>query len=149
MNEKRKNQIKAFEIAKENTSNWPEWKKNLIGKRAIQNNIIKNDTFALISRNGYPQFLIDVEDDVKYRMDFKLYEVGHWDGNKNPVQVELYMRGSIKWDGCADFRFGPEDPPGGFIHLCSHGGLEDHCRVMNALFELAENIIGYSDFHGY
>ena len=80
---------------------------------------------------GYPTFLIDKKLD-KYYVDFKVYEVVSWDGETHePEDKKLYVSGTIKWDGCSHIWFNP------YLHLCGKHYWDLHCKVMNALWEMA------------
>jgi hypothetical protein len=91
---------------------------------------------------GYIQFLIEVAEDVDHSMDFKVYEVNAWacDGKNTPCETELYIHGTIKWDGCSHVYFGEcdeEEMPSGYLHLCGKRYWEKHNKMMTALWDLA------------
>ena len=92
----------------------------------------------------YDQFMIEIDDDIKHSMSFKIYEVNSWESDKTPSDLELYMSGCIKWDGCSHIWFGDkdsEDKHDGYLHLCGKRYWELHCKLMTAIYELAEKTI--------
>ena len=90
---------------------------------------------------GFINFMIQVEDYVEYSMRFKVFEVTGWkaDEYKTPDEMELYVRGTIKWDGCSHVYFGENDD--GYLHLCGKSSWDDHCKMMEALWDLAAKTI--------
>ena len=106
----------------------------------------------LLRTEGYTNFLIKVlnsGDDLKYRMEFEVYEVSGWecDEEHTPAETELYLEGSIKWDGCSHVWFGEKDENGkqeGYLHLCGKTYWARHAELMVKIYELAEKTItGY------
>ncbi len=107
----------------------------------------------LCADDGLPEFLIKIENDVEYQMEFEVYEVGGGEENKEtgkydvPCNLELYLTGAIKWDGCSHIWFGEkeEGKQDGYLHLCGKYCWEKHNKMMNALFELAAKTIKHFD----
>lgn len=89
----------------------------------------------LINDMGWADFLIEVRPDIEYHMDFEVYEAAGWRENGDVVDKELYLKGTIKWDGCSHIWFGSAGD--GYIHLCGGGYWEKHNRLMSALYEMA------------
>lgn len=101
---------------------------------------------ALLSADGYTNFIIKVGNDVEYSMDFEVFEVTGWecDEANTPCDTELYMTGTIKWDGCSHVWFGEKDEnerQHGYLHLCGKGCWERHAELMRAVYALAEKTI--------
>lgn len=94
----------------------------------------------LLSNDGYINFLIEFDNDTEYKFDFKIYSVDSWecDEESTPLDIEPYIRGVIKWDGCSHVWLGDED---GYLHLCGKGTWQLHVDVMNAVYKLAEETI--------
>ncbi len=100
----------------------------------------------LLEKNTYPLFLIEIEKNLKYRMSFKVYEAVSWEiAEPVPIDVELYLHGTIKWDGCSHVWLGEdEENPNGYLHLCGKEAWDNHVKVMNAVYSLAAtSIINY------
>lgn len=92
----------------------------------------------------YIQFFIEMEKDVAYSMNFKVYEVGGWmcDEDNTPTDLELYVHGTIKWDGCSHVYFGGDfDNPNGYLHLCGKDYWEKHNKVMTEIFKVGSETI--------
>jgi len=93
----------------------------------------------LVTDGVFCKFLIDIDDDVEYSMNFRVYEVTSWEMDNTPSDVERYAHGTIKWDGCSHIWFGSQEDGStdGYIHLCGKSSWQDHCKMMSALFDLA------------
>lgn len=105
-----------------------------------------------------PRFEITLEIG-KYHVDFRVEEIVYipefledgtvsWgrDRENNPLPrtedaTELYVRGFIKWDGCAHFYFGEENTPG-YLHLCSPLDIKAHADLMLHLHATALERMG-------
>lgn len=81
-------------------------------------------------------------------IEFRVYEICSWSMGGDPIDSELYLTGSIKWDGCSHIWFGEEDCKGnqdGYLHLCGELFWDRHCKLMKKLYIYAkENIKGYN-----
>jgi len=64
-------------------------------------------------------------------VDFIVYE---YDGNHTDIDngYEVYLKGTIKWDGCSHINFGDE----GYIHLCGKYWFDKHIEVMKAVWNI-------------
>ena len=110
---------------------------------------IKEDAKPLLIVDGYTRFLVNIitkGDDLKTMMEFEVYEVESWecDGEKTPSDIELYVDGRIKWDGCSHVFFGEKgnnEERDGYIHLRGKSQWAMHCEVMMKIYELAEKTI--------
>lgn len=100
-------------------------------------------TNELLSNDGFCEFQIKLFGDFEYAMEFEVYEVVSWeaDDSNTPCDTELYIKGTIKWDGCSHLNFGDE----GYLHLCGKSYFVKHCKVITALYELAEKTIKQYD----
>ena len=106
----------------------------------------KSELKDLLCDDGYTYFLIKIKGDTEYRMEFEVYEVTSWecDGKNTPSDTELYMTGTIKWDGCSHVWFGEKgegDRQDGYLHLCGKTYWKRHADLMGALYSLAEKTI--------
>lgn len=91
---------------------------------------------VLLQDSGMPKFLIEYEQgDLESHCDFKVFEVMSWNMENVPENIELYVRGTIKWDGCSHIWFGTEDKDG-YIHLCGKHSFVDHCKLIAVLWEV-------------
>ena len=100
----------------------------------------------LKDENGYTTFLINIEPDIEYSMTFEVFEVAGWecDEQHTPIDLELYMTGFIKWDGCSHVWFGEKEEDqkqDGYLHLCGKAQWDKHCKMMMAVYDLAERTI--------
>jgi hypothetical protein len=96
-----------------------------------------------LTRDGdYIESLIEFDggQDFEAHMSFKVYEVESWNSENIPQERELYLKGTIKWDGCSHIYFGNEDNDG-YIHMCGKGCFNKHIEIINALWELARTKI--------
>lgn len=91
---------------------------------------------VLLSSDEIPLYLISVDDDTEYYMTFRIFEVCSWDMEDNPFEIELYLSGTIKWDGSFHLTFGEDGD--GYLHLGGKIGIENHCLIMKKLYELAK-----------
>lgn len=92
---------------------------------------------------NWPLFLIKVDGEDHY-MKFEVFEVEGWDENDVASDIELYVTGTIKWDGCSHIWFGEKNAEGkqdGYLHLCGKIFWTRHAAVMLAIYELAEKTI--------
>lgn len=111
---------------------------NNIGESIDQLSVLSTDD------NELPHFCIKIIGIPEYNMNFEVYEVTNWNHDNSPGDVELYLTGSIKWDGCSDIYFGDNSDPDnnpGYIHFCGRDSFIRHNRMMLNLIELAENTI--------
>lgn len=91
----------------------------------------------LLQEGRFVQFVIDMKVDP-YFIEFSVYEVISWNMDYSVSEKELYLKGSIKWDGCSHVWFGDED---NYLHLCGKDTWLNHCKVMVAIYALAEESI--------
>ena len=90
-----------------------------------------------LTRDGdYIESLIEFDEgqDFEAYMSFKVYEVEAWNSENIPQEKELYLRGTIKWDGCSNLDIGDH-------HFCGRQGYDSHIKIVNALWELARTKI--------
>ena len=99
----------------------------------------------LLSSDGaFPEFFITIIGDTEDVMNFEVHAVIGWDEDYNANEFELYLTGSINYDGCTDIYFGDNTDPDnkeGYIHFCGKHSFIRHNRMMLSLFELAEKTI--------
>jgi hypothetical protein len=81
----------------------------------------------------YPNFLIRyLSEKNKTYCDFEVYEVSSWGIDNAPSDIELYLKGTIKWDGCSHINFGDNK---GYIHICGQHFWEAHVKMMEILYK--------------
>jgi hypothetical protein len=93
---------------------------------------------------GFQKFYITIIGDTENSMNFEVYKVIGSDEDSIANEFELYLTGSINYNGCTDIYFGDNSDPdnqAGYIHLCGRTSFTDHTRMMIDLFELAEKTI--------
>lgn len=119
-------------------------------------NIIENDSLVpLVIEDGLVHFFLRREtDDTLLR--FEIWQVGSWANDNGteiydvPHDVELYISGVIKSDGCSHVYFGEMsgEPFGvtGYLHLCGKRDWTMHAQVMRQVYEYAKKtIVGFND----
>lgn len=108
----------------------------------------------LINKHGCAEFLLKITElNTEYSICFDVYEVSSWTKDPEtrqftvPADVELYLTGMIKWDGCSHFWFGEKegDKQDGYIHLCGKYCFDKHTKLMQALFEFGRQHIKHFD----
>ena len=84
---------------------------------------------VLVTEGDSVKYLIEFEgNDFQISASFIVFEVVSWEVDSNaPSDVEKYLKGYVKWDGCSHFWFGDDD---GYMHLC---GREDFDRIKASL----------------
>jgi hypothetical protein len=72
-------------------------------------------------------------DDFLVSASFTVYEITSWSGLDNsPIEIEEYISGYVKWDGCSNITFGNGD---GTLHLCGRHFYDLHKKVMDAIWD--------------
>jgi len=93
---------------------------------------------------AYADFLITTTALYGHSWSFSVYEIGSWQSfDRNnlfdvPCDLEIYINGFIKWDGCSHFWFGDED---GYIHICGADEFEKHNKLMTYVYNEANEMI--------
>lgn len=95
---------------------------------------------VLIKRDDYIEYYIETEPNKEFNLDFKVWQVNSWTMENEPCMddLEMFIKGIIKWDGCSHIYFGDED---GYLHLCGNKYFEDVKKVLDAVWRKAENEI--------
>jgi hypothetical protein len=95
---------------------------------------------VLIKEGDYINYLIKCNSDKDYRLEFEVWQVNSWTMDNKPLEddQEIFVKGTIKWDGCSHIYFGDED---GYLHLCGHKYFEDMKKVLDAVWKKAEQEI--------
>jgi hypothetical protein len=86
---------------------------------------------------GMVEFTVQVEVS-DYSMNCVVYKATGWTMGNEIIEDEKYLSAYIKWDGCSHFWFGDEDK---YQHLCGKTAVDNHCKVLQAVWELAEKSI--------
>ncbi|MGH1436569.1 MAG: hypothetical protein ACRBG0_19155 [Lewinella sp.] len=98
---------------------------------------------VLIKEGDLIKYLIKCNDDKEASLSFEIIEVISWDGETDdPVDVEKFIRGFIKWDGCSHIYFGDKD---GYLHLCGGDSFQYIKQVLTAVWKKAESEITMFD----
>lgn len=94
--------------------------------------------------------LMDVVELTSHHISFKVHEVTGWDMGSVPTDTNLYLTGTIIWDGSSHMWFGEEEgeeegeKQDGYLHLCGKFYWDLHAQVMTNVYEYAErNISAY------
>jgi hypothetical protein len=61
---------------------------------------------------------------------------------ENIKESEMYLSGSIKWDGCSHNTFGAEN---GYIHGCTREEMKNLSKLFDILFDMAIELIGHEE----
>jgi hypothetical protein len=80
-----------------------------------------------------------------------LLHAKHEDSRPNPVETfedaEVFLAGRIKWDGCADLNWAPDDD--GYHHYCSRKQATEIGTLLHRIYELASDAMpNYEDLDG-
>lgn len=90
-----------------------------------------------ITKNGYVSFILDITKLEEHYINFSIYEVCSWSSPKEPFEIELYIKGVIKWDGCSHIYFGRIGDDGNsdsYLHLCGKDDWKKHCDIMKWIY---------------
>lgn len=95
---------------------------------------------TLIKEKDYIKYLIITEPDKYSSLEFTVWQVNSWNEENKPCMEdnEIFIRGSIKWDGCSNINFGDAD---GYLHLCGNKYFKDMKNVLDAVWKKAEQEI--------
>lgn len=88
---------------------------------------------TLLKDGDFADFLIEIGPATTDSfIEFKVFEVISWEHQtNNPLETQIYISGTIKWDGCSHIVFGDKD---GYLHLCGKHCWEKHKEVMDAIW---------------
>lgn len=125
----------------------------LIGK---DGNSISIDAFVkMVVLDDSPSFLLRLTKQEKHFINIEVYEVYAWYQDKKtqkwnvPCEIELYLTGYLKWDGCCHIWYGEEDSSGkqdGYLHLCGEHSWKKHNQLMSEIWKFAgENIPAWDE----
>lgn len=64
-------------------------------------------------------------------VDFVVYELERYE-HKDERDYDVYLKGTIKWDGCSHLHFGDE----GYLHLCGKYFFDIHIKIMKAVWNI-------------
>lgn len=110
-------------------------------------------------RRDFDELGFTVVAEVKeYRVDFKVYDicgrtgsldgpyVYHREGSVNSMDwveslddAEVYLHGSVKWDGCSDWYFDEQDRV--MLHGCSRHDIERYGMIMAACWDMTKELL--------
>lgn len=70
----------------------------------------------------------------------QIYNRDGYESSPDPVEdralAQVFLSGSIKWDGCADMTV--EDDP---LHFCGRAHMEEFVALLSAIYDLASELI--------
>lgn len=104
----------------------------------------ENKEILIQDLGGLANFLIEFDEGQNFetRAEFSVFEVTSWIDDK-PCDIELYLKGTIKWDGCSHIYFGDEN---GYLHLCGKFYFDQHKKVIDAIWDVcSKKIIGFNE----
>lgn len=94
--------------------------------------------------NGYVNFLLRMKEQTDTAIRFEVYEVAAWKLDRTPSDVNLYLTGTIKADGCSHIWIGEDnedDYQDGYVHLCGKYYWDNHIQLMQELYEFGKKTI--------
>lgn len=88
----------------------------------------------LVTKDGYTYFSAEIIKKEDHYVDFNVYQINSWelDEELTEYESELYLTGSIKWDGCSHIDFKTNET---MKHLCGKQSFILHCEMMISLYE--------------
>jgi len=89
------------------------------------------------------KFFIATTGLMGHSWEFATFVITSWDMNDNPVELEEYISGFIKWDGCSHFYFGEDQD--GYLHLCGADDVINHAKLMVEIYKKATSLISTFD----
>lgn len=93
-------------------------------------------TKLYLKDDDYDLFRITITEEKKTHISFTVHEVIAWTAENKPDDFELYLHGTIKWDGCSHVWFGNnQEEPDGYQHLCGKMYWKRHCAVMEWIYK--------------
>jgi hypothetical protein len=107
-----------------------------------------NKFVKLVLEDERDLFLLHLTERGDHYISFDVYEVVSWDEDWVPGDIEPYLSGMIKWDGCSHINFGEieDGARNGYMHLCGVHAWVNHCLLMRELWDYAKaNIRRWDD----
>jgi len=94
---------------------------------------------VLIKEGDFINYMVYYELGRHY-LKFEVYQINSWymDNTPNNGDLEEFIRGTIKWDGCSHINFGDEN---GYLHLCGLNYFKDVSKVLKAVWKKASETI--------
>lgn len=91
-------------------------------------------------------------------VDFKVFEIvggdgeeRYWarhDGMSNMTEkfeeADLYLHGSVKWDGCSDLHFDAQDDC--MLHFCGRADVKKVGQMLSKLYDITAELLDTVDF---
>ena len=113
------------------------------------NELELDDLYPLVIEEYGGNFLLKLTAQEPHFIEFDVYEIAAWSVDKKtdeieqPCEIELYLSGYIKWDGCSHIWFGEEEDGkhDGYLHLCGKHRWDKHIQLMQELFDFASKKI--------
>lgn len=59
-------------------------------------------------------------------------------------EAERYLVGYIKWDGCSEFTFSPDEEDGSDFHWCGPNDYKKHFSLLESLYKRSRELIAAS-----
>lgn len=74
-----------------------------------------------------------------------------WGPNGVPdiADAERYLQGHIKWDGCSEFSFGPDEEHGNDFHWCGPHDYKQHFALLEALYKRSRELMTHGREYGW
>lgn len=101
----------------------------------------------IANQDNQASFLLKILAATDYHVNFEVWEPQGWLEDGTPHEPELYLDGTIKWDGCSHIYFGEKCETGhdGYLHLCGRHSWELHVKLMTELFDTVGKMIKQRD----
>lgn len=100
--------------------------------------INSDDKLFLFKDDSFIISFLEEEDHYSFFQIFEIQGETCDDKGDDVFEVDLYLEGMIKWDGCSHFYFGKEE---GYIHLCGKSHFEKHKKILDTIWDMCSKRI--------
>lgn len=108
--------------------------------REPQVKIFKDWDFMVLAKLGDNQLHVNFEiyklEQVRNQQDLDNYLVPKF-GDEEPSDVERFIHGFVKWDGCSNWMFDCNEKGTYYMHACSRADLERIGKVLGLCYDWA------------
>lgn len=113
---------------------------------------LKNDFFLLSIKYKKDDYHVDfcvwkvswIDGDVLKPYFFDSKASCSSDGSEDKSKSAPYIEGSLKWDGCINYRYPGQDVC--MLHNCGINDFKNELKVFQLLYEKSSEIISHADF---
>lgn len=91
-------------------------------------------------------FIIEWTSVDEYKAEFIVHEIKSWEMTNNiPIEYNIYLNGSIKFDGSSHIFFGGTDKTISYLYFFDKYSFDKHCNLMQAIYDICKKKIKYFD----